>query len=88
MNEILGKEKKKENISQINIDDVPESDPTKIANHFNSFFTSIGTKIANNVQNVTKQPEDYINYGRDIPEINLGNTTHEHILVLVLVRPR
>jgi len=83
LNEILGKEKKKENISQINIDDVPESDPTKIANHFNSFFTSIGTKIANNVQNVTKQPEDYINYGRDIPEINLGNTTHEHILKII-----
>ncbi len=83
MNEILGKEKKKETISQINIDDVSESDPTKIANDFNSFFTSSGTKIANNVQNVTKQPEDYINYGRDIPEINLGNTTHEHISKII-----
>ncbi len=55
MNEILGKEQKRETVSQININDVPESDPTKIANHFNTFFTSIGTKIANNVQNVTKK---------------------------------
>jgi hypothetical protein len=83
LNEILGKEQKRETVSQININDVPESDPTKIANHFNTFFTSIGTKIANNVQNVTKQPEDYINYGRDIPEMNLGNTTHEHILKII-----
>jgi hypothetical protein len=83
LNEILGKAKQKEPLSQININDVPESDPTKIADHFNSFFTSIGKKISNNVQNVTVQPEDYINYGRDIPEMALGNTTPEHILKII-----
>jgi hypothetical protein len=80
LNEILGKTKQKEQLSQININAIPESDPTKIADHFNSFFTSIGKKISNDVQNVAVQPEDYINYGRDIPEMMLGNTTHEHIL--------
>jgi hypothetical protein len=44
LNEILGKNKKSDTINQININDTPESDPTKIANHFNSFFTSIGPK--------------------------------------------
>jgi hypothetical protein len=83
LNEILGKEKQKESISQININHVTESDPTKIADHFNTFFTSIGKKISNDVRNVDMQPEDYINYGRAIPEMSLGNTTHEHILKII-----
>jgi hypothetical protein len=80
LNEILGKNKKKDDVSQINIEGTPESDPTKIANHFNQFFTSIGKKISNDVPPVDKQPEEYINYGRPIPELNLQNTTPEHVL--------
>jgi hypothetical protein len=83
LNEILGKSKQKESLSKITIDDVPESDPLKIANHFNSFFTSIGKKISEDVQNVAMQPEDYINYDRIIPELSLGNTTPEHILKII-----
>jgi hypothetical protein len=83
LNEILGKSKKSDTINQININDIPASDPTLIANHFNSFFTSIGTKISNSVKNVAKQPEDYIDYGRIIPEMSLGNTTPEHILKII-----
>jgi hypothetical protein len=83
LNEILGKAKQKESVSKINIDNVCESDPLKIADHFNSFFTSIGKKISENVQDVTMQPEDYINYGRAIPELSLGNTTPEHILKII-----
>jgi hypothetical protein len=83
LNEILGKSKQKESLSKINIHDVPESDPSKIANHFNSFFTSIGKKISDDVQSVDIQPEDYINYGRNIPELILGNTTPEHILKII-----
>ncbi len=50
LNEILGKPKQKEPMSKINVDGKPESDPIKIANHFNSFFTSIlGQKIADDV---------------------------------------
>jgi hypothetical protein len=83
LNEILGKSKQKESLSKINIYDVPESDPPKIANHYNSFFTSIGKKISDDVQSVDTQPEDYINYGRNIPELALGNTTPEHIIKIV-----
>ena len=83
LNEILGKTKKCESPSEININDVPETDPTKIADHFNTFFTSVGKKIANDVQNVSVQPEDYINYGREIPQLVLGNTTREHILKII-----
>jgi hypothetical protein len=80
LNEILGKPKKNDSVSQININEIPESDPTKIANHFNTFFTSIGKKISNDIPPVQKQPEDYINYGREIPGLLLGNTTPEHVL--------
>ncbi len=59
LNEILGKEKQKESISQININHVTESDPTKIADHFNTFFTSIGKKISNDVRNVDMQPKNF-----------------------------
>jgi hypothetical protein len=48
-----------------------------------TLITSIGTKISNNVLNVEKQPEDYINYGRVLPEMILGNTTHEHVLKII-----
>jgi hypothetical protein len=68
LNEILNKPKKSEAVGQININGIPESDPSIIANHFNSFFTSIGKKISNDVPEVDKELEDYINYGRDIPE--------------------
>jgi hypothetical protein len=38
LNEVLGKSKNSDTINQLNINDIPESDPTKIANHFNTFF--------------------------------------------------
>jgi len=70
-------------LSKINVEGITESDPIKIANHLNSFFTSIGQKIADDVQNVDMQPEDYINYDRVIPDLLLGNTTPEHILKII-----
>ncbi len=33
---------------------------------------------------VEKNPEDYIYYGRDIPDLNLQNTTPGHILSIIL----
>jgi hypothetical protein len=83
LNEILGKSKQKETVSKICVDGVSESDPIKIANHFNSFFTSIGKKISDDVLNVAIQPEDYIQYDHVVPELMLGNTTPEHILKII-----
>jgi hypothetical protein len=83
LNEIQGKPKKTDSVGHININGVSESNPTKIANHFNEFFTSIGKKISNDIPPVTKKPEDYINYGRHIPDMSLGNTTPEHVLKII-----
>ncbi len=44
------------------------------------FFTNIGKQISNSVPPVTKKPEDYIDYGREIPSMHLGNTTPAHVL--------
>jgi hypothetical protein len=83
LNEILGKQKNMDTVDKINIAGIPESDPSKIANQFNQFFTTIGKQISENVMPVRKNPEDYINYGREIPELNLQNTTPEHIQKII-----
>jgi hypothetical protein len=30
-----------------------------------------------------KNPEEYVNYGRDIPNLHLGNTTPEHVIEII-----
>jgi len=80
LNELLGKNRNMDSISQIKINDGIETDYQKIVNKFNSFFTNIGKQISNSVPPVTKKPEDYIDYGREIPSMHLGNTTPAHVL--------
>jgi hypothetical protein len=80
LNEILGKSRKSDSIEKLNINNTVSANPTDISNHFNKFFTEIGQQISDNVPPVAKQAEDYINYNREIPEMNLQNTTPEHVL--------
>jgi hypothetical protein len=80
LNELLGKSAKSEAVSQININGVPSSDPVLFANQFNDFFSNVGEQISNSVPPVNKRPEEYIDYGRPIPHLLLGNITHEHII--------
>ncbi len=83
LNEILGKQKNGDCVEKINIEGQPVSDPPSIANHFNRFFTTVGKQISESVIPVTKNAEDYIDYGRDIPDFNLQNTTPEHIQKII-----
>jgi len=46
--------------------ETPESYPSKIANQFNQFFTTVVKQISENVMPVRKNPEDYVEYGREI----------------------
>ena len=59
------------------------TDPERMANHFNNFFTSAGKNISEAVMQVSKKAEDYVDYGRDIPSMLLGNTTPEHVLKVI-----
>ncbi len=54
-----------------------------IANGFNKFFVAVGQQISDNVAPVAKNPEEYINYGRDVPDMLLQNTTPEHIKKII-----
>jgi hypothetical protein len=79
----MGKSSRSEPVSQIRANGVITSDSLEISNQFNQFFTNAGTEISNYVPPVTKRPEDYINYGRQIPALNLTNTTLEHLLTII-----
>jgi hypothetical protein len=83
LNEILGKSRHTETVDRINVNGIPSSDPVEIANQFNSFFTSIGKEISDRVQPIEKNAEEFINYGRDIPELSLQNTTPDHIKKII-----
>ncbi len=72
-----------ESVEKINIEGNPESDPQKVAYQFNKFFTTVGKQISDSVMPVTMNPEDYVNYGREIPELSLQNTTPEHIQKII-----
>ena len=74
-NELLGRGRTNESVEKINVNGQDVTDPIKIATEFNTFFTSIGKKISNSIPPTEKRPEDYIDYGREIPVLNLGNTT-------------
>jgi hypothetical protein len=55
--------------------------PKNIVNLFKP--SQFRIKHSNSVLPVTKRPEDYINYGRQIPALNLTNTTPEHLLKII-----
>jgi hypothetical protein len=79
LNEITGKAWGSDSVEKIKVNDVLISDPLEIASEFNKFFTGVGSRISNSVPPVSKQPEDYIVYDREIPQMGLGNTTPEHV---------
>jgi hypothetical protein len=79
LNEILGKTKGTGNIDRVNINGTSCSEPVKIANHFNNFFTAVGKQISDGVQPVEKKAEDYIFYDTPVPDLLLQNTTPEHV---------
>jgi hypothetical protein len=56
-----------------------ETDPLKIATEFNSFFTRVGKQMSNSIPPVSKAPEEYVNYNRQIPITLLGNITPAHV---------
>jgi hypothetical protein len=54
----MGKERRSSTVEKININGTQSSDPLKMANHFNEFFTQIAKNISNSIPVVQKQPED------------------------------
>ena len=57
LNEAISSKKSPQKISSIKINNVLVSDPVKIANHFNSYFTSIASKIS---EEINPSPDEFI----------------------------
>ena len=70
MKELIGKIKlKSSNLPRrITVNDVDIFDERKIANEFNAFFTSIGSKLASKIPNASTTFESYINKPNSIME--------------------
>ena len=70
MKELIGKIKlKSSNLPRrITVNDVDIFDERKIANEFNTFFTSIGSKLASKIPNASTTFESYINKPDSIME--------------------
>ena len=70
MKELIGKIKfKLSNLPRrITVNDVDIFDERKIANEFNAFFTSIGSKLASKIPNASTTFESYINKPDSIME--------------------
>jgi len=73
LKEVMGK-KVNSPISEININGTISNEPAKIAEEFNSFFSSVGSKIAANIRPVEKDPLSYIPMQPGLPELDLGET--------------
>ncbi len=84
LNEVQGKSRGSDSVEKILINGAVETDPLKIANEFISFFTRVGKQISNSIPLVSKAPEDYVNYNRQILNMSLGNTTPEHVKKVIL----
>ena len=62
----------KANILEININGTLTTDPKLMADSFNDFFSSVGTKISETVLPSNTDPLSYCNYPGDIPPLDLG----------------
>jgi hypothetical protein len=73
LKEVMGK-KTNSPITEININGTISNDPARIAEEFNSFFSSVGSKIAANIKPVEKDPLSYIPMQPGLPQLDLGET--------------
>jgi hypothetical protein len=56
----------------------------QISNEFNNFFSTIGTKISNDVQPTDRPPESYLpNPPEDAPELNFDNIAPGQVLEII-----
>jgi hypothetical protein len=59
------------------------TDPIDIANEFNDFFTEIGVKISESVQESNAKPEDFMPVINNLIELDLGGTGQVHICDII-----
>ena len=70
-------------ISEIKIGNTISNNDADIANHFNHFFSTIGTNISDSIDGSNIDPLSYCNYPRDPPQLHLGEIGPVHFTDLV-----
>ena len=85
-NEIIGRGEKTNNIKEIKENNKILTDSFDIANHFNSFFSSIGKKISDNIENITKSHTDYLPPSNP-PDLNFDIIVPTHIIDILKQTP-
>ena len=71
-------------IEKIKIDGKFITDPTQIANEFNSFFTRVGRNIADGVEPTSREPTDYITHPPTAPpSLRLDNISQHQIVDVI-----
>jgi hypothetical protein len=59
------------------------TDEQSIANEFNKFFGSVGTKISNSVNKTSKKPEDFLGNNPPPPPIELGTISQAEFINII-----
>ena len=72
INEVLGNNPNKSISTKFNINDKCITDQQEIANHFNSFFASIGTKISQQIKTHDQIDHRHYDASSDIVRTNIG----------------
>ena len=75
--------KSNDQIEEIIVNNETITDPCKIADSFNDFFSSIGTNISESIPPTIKKPEDYMPIIENLNDIDLGSTSQTHFCDIV-----
>ena len=88
LNEITGRRSYKSTISEITFQNDTISDPKKIANSFNNYFTSIGSEIADSVPFIDADPNVNLPEIEENITFDIGYTSPNHVLDIIKSLPQ
>jgi hypothetical protein len=75
LREIIGNNKSTNKIESITTNNTTLTDPTHIAEEFNSFFTNIGQSISSTINPTSLDPNDFVPPNPNPPDLDLGLTS-------------
>ena len=87
INEVLGNNPNKSISTKFNINDKCKTDQQEIANHFNSFFASIGTKISQQIKNHDQIDHRQYLINRPVTTFHFHEITTQDVMCIISKLP-
>ena len=87
INEVLGNNPNKSISTKFNINDKCITDQQEIANHFNSFFASIGTKISQQIKNHDQIDHRQYLINRPVTTFHFHEITTQDVMCIISKLP-